>query len=153
VLLLCAAPLFAQRDSAQARGRGRGGDDPGAGRGSWTGPMDSVRVRQLYVSKNPADLRGCQPAACQRGLDQKRRTDSIYTAKAATGVFEFKKIRYKSRPDGLEIPAYLFAPVNKGTAKHAALVWVHGGVHGDWDAALYPFLVEAVKRGYVVVTP
>ena len=153
VLVLCAAPVLAQKDSTPARSRGRGGDDPGAGRGGWTGPMDSARIRQLYVSKNPADLRGCQPAVCDRGLAGKQRTDSVYTAKAATGVFEFRKIRYKSRPDGLEIPAYLFAPVNKGNAKHAALVWVHGGVHGDWDTGLYPFLVEAVKRGYVVVTP
>jgi dipeptidyl aminopeptidase/acylaminoacyl peptidase len=146
--LIVAAPLLAQDTTA---GRGRGGRGGGGGQG-WMGEMDSTRIRQLYVSKDPKDLRGCQPAVCQRGLDGKKRTDSIYTAKAP-GNYEFQKIKYKSRPDGLEIPAYLFAPIDKGTKKHAALVWVHGGVHGDWDTGLYPFIVEAVKKGYVIVTP
>jgi len=148
--LVIAAPLLAQDSTA---GRGRGGRSGGGGGGQgWTGAMDSVRIRQLYVSKDPKDIRGCQPAVCERGLEGKRHTDSVYAAKAP-GNYEFQKIKYKSRPDGLEIPAYLFAPINKGTTKHAALVWVHGGVHGDWDTGLYPFIVEAVKKGYVVVTP
>ncbi|MDB4874218.1 MAG: putative family peptidase [Gemmatimonadetes bacterium] len=148
VALLLAAPLVAQ-DSTAGRGRGRAG---GGGGGGWTGPMDSVRARQLYVSKDPKDLRGCVPAVCERGLVGKRRTDSVYAAKAP-GLYEFQKIKYKSRADGLEVPAYAFSPIAKGTTKHAALVWVHGGVHGDWDTGLFPFIVEAVKRGYVVVTP
>jgi dipeptidyl aminopeptidase/acylaminoacyl peptidase len=147
--LVVAAPLLAQDSTT---GRGRGGRGGGGGGQGWMGAMDSTRIRQLYVSKDPQDLRGCQPAVCQRGLDGKKRTDSIYTAKAP-GNYEFQRIKYKSRPDGLEIPAYLFAPVNKGAKKHAALVWVHGGVHGDWNADLYPFVVEAVKRGYVILAP
>jgi dipeptidyl aminopeptidase/acylaminoacyl peptidase len=145
--LLVAAPVVAQDSTA---GRGRGGR--GGGGGGWTGPMDSLRIRQLYVSKDPKDLRGCGDA-CERQIVNKKKTDSTYAAKAAAGKYEFQKIRYKSRPDGLEIPAYLFSPINKGSKKHAALVWVHGGVHGDWDTGLYPFIVEAVQRGYVVLTP
>jgi Dipeptidyl aminopeptidases/acylaminoacyl-peptidases len=104
------------------------------------------------VSKNPSDLRGCNPQACQRDIAEKAQTDSTYKAKAP-GNYEFQKIKYKSRAGGLEIPAYVFSPINKGTRKHAALVWVHGGVHSNWDTSLYPFIVEAVKRGYVVITP
>jgi dipeptidyl aminopeptidase/acylaminoacyl peptidase len=150
VALLVAAPLVAlgAQDSTAGRGRGRGG----GGGGGWAGQMDSMRVRQLYVSKDPKDIRGCTPAVCERGLAGKHRTDSVYAAKAP-GLYDFQKIKYKSRVDGLEIPAYAFSPINKGTKKHAALVWVHGGVHGDWDTGLFPFIVEAVKRGYVVVTP
>lgn len=147
--LLVATPIVAQRDTTPARGRG------GAGRGGgglWNGPMDSTRIRQLYVSKTPADLRGCAPEACQAAIDSKRRTDSVYAAKAA-GNYEFQKIKYKSRVDGLEIPAYVFSPITKSPSKHAALVWVHGGVHSNWGTDLYPFIVEAVKRGYVVLTP
>jgi dipeptidyl aminopeptidase/acylaminoacyl peptidase len=148
VALLVAAPALAQDSTA---GRGRGGRGAGGG-GLWSGPMDSLRIRQLYVSKDPKDLRGCGDA-CDRQIANKKKTDSVYAAKAAVGKYEFQKIKYKSRPDGLEIPAYLFSPINKGTKKHAALVWVHGGVHGDWDTGLYPFIVEAVQRGYVVLTP
>ena len=32
------------------------------------------------------------------------------------------------------------------------MVWVHGGVHGDWKSML-PFVKEAVQRGYVIITP
>jgi dipeptidyl aminopeptidase/acylaminoacyl peptidase len=145
--LLLAAPVLAQDSTA---GRGRGGR--GGGAPPWNGPMDSLRIRQLYVSKDPKDLRGCGDA-CARQIENKKKTDSTYAAKASAGKYEFQKIRYKSRPDGLEIPAYLFSPINKGGKKHAALVWVHGGVHGDWDTGLYPFIVEAVQRGYVVLTP
>jgi dipeptidyl aminopeptidase/acylaminoacyl peptidase len=151
--LLGAAPLTAQDTTARS-GRGGAQRTPGraGGPSPFRGTMDSTRARQLYVPRDFDDLRGCG-AQCDTQIKAKRRTDSIYAAKAATGVFEFQKIKYKSRPDGLEVPAYLFAPVNKSGPKHAALVWVHGGVHGDWNADLYPFLVEAVKRGYVVVTP
>lgn len=145
--LVIGAPLVAQ-DSAAVRGRGGRNQN---GPPQWTGAMDSARARQLYVSKSPADIRGCAPAECEQYLTRKRRTDSVYAAKAA-GRYEFQKIRYKSRVDGLEIPAYLFSPLST-SSKHPALVWVHGGVHGDWDIGMYPFVAEAVKRGYVVVTP
>ena len=143
--LLAAAPLAAQ-DTTAGSGRVQNGPP------QWTGPMDSIRVRQLYVSKDPRDLEGCAPAVCERDLAGKQRTDSVYMAKAP-GQYEFQKIKYKSRVDGLEIPAYVFSPIKMGTAKHPALVWVHGFVHGDWDTGMFPFVVEAVKRGYVVVTP
>jgi dipeptidyl aminopeptidase/acylaminoacyl peptidase len=149
--LLVAAPLLAQKDTTPVR-TGRGAGRGGGGGTGWTGAMDTVRVRQLYVSKTPSDIQGCAPTRCERYLEAKHKTDSIYAAKAP-GNYEFQRIKYKSRADGLEIPAYLFAPINKGAAKHAALVWVHGGVHGDWSSDMYPFVAEAVKRGYVVLTP
>jgi dipeptidyl aminopeptidase/acylaminoacyl peptidase len=33
------------------------------------------------------------------------------------------------------------------------MVWVHGGVHGNWGATYLPFVKEAVERGYVIITP
>jgi dipeptidyl aminopeptidase/acylaminoacyl peptidase len=33
------------------------------------------------------------------------------------------------------------------------MVWVHGGVHGNWDQNYLPFIIEAVQRGYVIVAP
>lgn len=147
--LLIAAPLLAQDTSAGRGGRGNVGRGGG---GAWMGEMDTLRARQLYVSRNPSDLRGCAPEQCARAIAKKKSTDSTYIAKAP-GRYEFQKVTYKSRPDGLEIPAYVFSPINKGNRKHAALVWVHGQLHGDWDTGLFPFIVEAVQRGYVVITP
>ena len=119
------------------------------GRG-FQGVMDSARARQLYVSNDPKDL---PPANYATQIRAKQRTDSIYAARFA-GIAEFRKVTYKSSVDGMEIPAYLFAPLNKRGAKgHAAMIWVHGGVHGDWGTNMFPFVKEAVERGYVIITP
>ncbi|MBU6365900.1 MAG: hypothetical protein KJT01_06790, partial [Gemmatimonadetes bacterium] len=91
---------------------------------------DTARARQLFVSRNPADLAGCG-ATCDRDIAERQKTDSAYAARAK-GVLEFRTVTYKSRPDGLEIPAYLFAPLTRKPERHAALVWVHGGVHSNW---------------------
>jgi dipeptidyl aminopeptidase/acylaminoacyl peptidase len=113
-------------------------------------PMDSARAAMLYVSNRPADL---PKADYARQITEKRRTDSIFAARSA-GVMEFRKVTYRSRVDGKTIPAYLFAPLQKrGTGGHAAMVWVHGGVHSDMKETYLPFIREAVQRGYVIVTP
>ena len=112
--------------------------------------MDSARAAELYVSNRAED----QPQAdFTRQVVAKLRTDSILAARAA-GAYDFRKITYKSNADGMEIPAYLFAPLTRRGAKgHAAMVWVHGGVHGDWNELMLPFVKEAVQRGYVIITP
>jgi dipeptidyl aminopeptidase/acylaminoacyl peptidase len=115
-----------------------------------TTPADSARAARLYVSNRPSDL---PKADYARQIAAKRRTDSTYAARSA-GVMEFRKVTYKSRADGMTIPAYVFAPLTKrGPGGHAAMVWVHGGVHGDWGTGMFPFVREAVQRGYVVITP
>jgi dipeptidyl aminopeptidase/acylaminoacyl peptidase len=118
------------------------------GRGSTV--MDSARAVRLYVSDKREDH---PPANYAAQILAKARTDSIYTARAA-GRMRFTKITYRSAVDGLEIPAYLFEPLApRGPRGHAALVWVHGGVHGDWTANYLPFVLEAIDRGYVVIAP
>ena len=143
--LAIATPLAAQDTSGAARAR------TGRAAGSrWQGPMDTLRARLLYVSNDPQDLRGCRD--CEADIAARMRTDSTYAARSK-GVMEFRKITYKSRVDGLEIPAYLFAPLTKRAEGHAALVWVHGGVHSNWGTGMFPFVREAVQRGYVIITP
>jgi dipeptidyl aminopeptidase/acylaminoacyl peptidase len=112
--------------------------------------MDTVRMRQLYVSNDPKDLpRG----NFERDLATKKVTDSTYAARFK-GIIDFQKVTFKSRADGMEVPAYLFAPMNKrGARGHAAMIWVHGGVHGNWGENMLPFVKEAVERGYVIITP
>lgn len=114
-----------------------------------TVPMDSARARQLYVSNRPED----HPLAnYAEHIVNKARTDSIFAARSA-GVMRYEKITYRSQVDGLEIPAYVFSPLTPRAKGHAAMVWVHGGVHGNWDQNYLPFIIEAVQRGYVILAP
>jgi dipeptidyl aminopeptidase/acylaminoacyl peptidase len=113
--------------------------------------MDSARARMLYVSNRPEDHPTRDFEADMRA---KARTDSLYRVHAR-GNYDFQKVRYRSRADGMEIPAYVFQPLQRrGGRGHAAMIWVHGGVHGDWSASPYlPFVKDAVQRGYVIVAP
>ncbi len=129
-----------------------GQQTPGNGsNGSGTDvPMDPIRARDLYVSNRWED----HPVAdYARDTREKARIDSIYHA-VTEGVVDFRRITYRSRVGDLTIPAYLFQPLDRrGPHGHAAMIWVHGGVHGNWSHAAWPFVREAVERGYVVITP
>jgi dipeptidyl aminopeptidase/acylaminoacyl peptidase len=112
--------------------------------------MDTARARLLYVSNRPEDH---PPADFERQMVEKRRTDSIYAARSA-GVMSFARVTYRSGADSMVIPAYLFQPLERrGPRGHAAMVWVHGGVHSNWAATMLPFVREAVERGYVIICP
>lgn len=113
--------------------------------------MDPDRARRLYVSTDPADhSRGHDFEA---DVQQKAAIDARY-AQASQGVMDFQKVTYRSSVGDLDIPAYLFQPLTRrGPRGHAAMVWVHGGVHGNWGINMFPFVREAVERGYVVICP
>lgn len=112
-------------------------------------PIDTARARLLYVGIKPIELPQGNFAALAKA---KLVTDSLYGARLK-GVAEFQKITYKSS-DGLEIPAYIFQPLTgRAPRQRAAMVWVHGGVHGDWTELMLPFVREAVARGYVIIAP
>lgn len=114
-------------------------------------PMDPARARSLYVSKDPKDH--AAGYNFQRDIDAKAAIDKKY-AEVTQGVVDYSKVTYRSSVGDLDIPAYLFQPLKKRGAKgHAALVWVHGGVHGNWGITMWPFVKEAVDRGYVVICP
>jgi dipeptidyl aminopeptidase/acylaminoacyl peptidase len=133
-----------QTPQTQAPGQGRGG------RAGYQGPMDDARARQLYVSNSPADHSKPDFAA---QIEAKKRTDAHFE-RACKGLIDYNKITYRSSVGDLDIPAYVFQPLQKrGPKGHAALVWVHGGVHGDQTADMFPFIKEAIDRGYVVVAP
>lgn len=131
-----------QQQPAGQRGRGRGG---------WPGAMDEERARQLYVSNDHADHG--RNVNFEAQIRAKAEIDRRY-AEVTKGVVDYQKISYRSSVGDLDIPAYLFQPLEKRGAKgHAALVWVHGGVHGNWSITMWPFVREAVERGYVVICP
>ncbi len=69
------------------------------------------------------------------------------------GVMQMEKVRYGG-PDGMIIPAYIFRPLQiKGAKQHPALVWVHGGVHGDLDLFYLDFMKPLIALGYVIIAP
>lgn len=113
--------------------------------------IDPDRARSLYVSKDPKDH--APGYDFQRDIDRKAEIDKRY-GEVTRGVVDFSKVSYRSSVGDLTIPAYLFQPLRKrGEKGHAAMVWVHGGVHGNWEIAMWPFVREAVERGYVVICP
>jgi dienelactone hydrolase len=114
-------------------------------------PMDPDRARQLYVSKDPKD----QSLGTNYQADiAAREKDAARYPELCKGIIDFKTVKYRSNVGDLDVPAYLFQPLAKrGPKGHAALVWVHGGVHGNWGITMFPFVKEAVARGYVVVAP
>ena len=87
-----------------------------------------------------------------RDIREKAAIDSIYREHAA-GTYRFQKVTYPSGVGDLDIPAYVFSPLETGNVRHPALVWVHGSVHGGWSPGYLPFVREAVSRGYVVIAP
>jgi dipeptidyl aminopeptidase/acylaminoacyl peptidase len=114
-------------------------------------PMDPDRARELYVSKDPKDQ--SIGTDYQRDIESRKAADARYPD-LCKGIIDYKKVSYRSRVDHLDIPAHLFQPLQKrGPKGHAAMVWVHGGVHGNWSLTMFPFVKEAVERGYVIIAP
>ena len=65
-----------------------------------------------------------------------------------------EKISYTSPRGNLEIPAFVFQPLNvRGTRQHPALVWVHENIRGHLYEHYIPYIREATARGFVVIAP
>src|SRR5688572_20507956 len=106
------APPAQQAQPAQA-GRGRGAAQP----------FDEARARQLYVSNKFEDH---GKPNFQAAVDEKAKEDARY-AEACKGVMECTKITYRSSVGDMDIPAYLFQPLQKGGPRsRPAMIWVHG---------------------------
>jgi dipeptidyl aminopeptidase/acylaminoacyl peptidase len=138
-------PVLLLATAAPLAGQGRGGGPPAR-----PVVMDSARAALLYVSNRPEDHPVSNYASAIAG---KARTDSIFEARSR-GVLDYRKITYRSRIGDMDIPAYVYQPLDRrGARGHAAMIWVHGGVHGNWTESYWPFIREAVERGYVIVAP
>jgi dipeptidyl aminopeptidase/acylaminoacyl peptidase len=146
------AQVVTRPDSSRPQ-RGRGGRGQGPQREMWRTAADTQRAKQLYVSKDTTDLPKLDSAGYVRNLADRARIEAAFE-KFSQGVMQYEKVSYKSDADGLEIPAYVFSPLKKrGARGHAAMVWVHGYVHGRFDEHFFPFVKEAVERGYVIIAP
>ena len=120
------------------------------------------RVRQIHVLAITLSLFVVGNAyACQTETEHDHQADIERNAKndkqlfaAADGVLNLQKIKVKSQIDDLQIPAYLFQPLKLPKEKKLpALVWVYGGIHDHFGVNYFPFIKEAVEKGYVVIAP
>lgn len=86
-------------------------------------------------------------------LRQQAETDRIWRA-ASGGFMQAEKIAYRSRVGDLDIPAFVFQPLQlRGAKAHPAVVWVHENIRGHLYEHYIPYIREATARGYVVIAP
>src|SRR5438552_10855605 len=80
-------------------------------------------------------------------------TDAAWRA-ASQGVMRMDKITYRSKAGDLDIPTFVFQPLQqRGPHGHAALVWVHEDIRGHLYEHYIPYIREAASKGYVVIAP
>jgi dipeptidyl aminopeptidase/acylaminoacyl peptidase len=89
-------------------------------------------------------------AALARQVDEKRQTDAEFAASLARDAV-VRRIAWAGTGD-LTVPAYLFAPRDT-SVRHPVVLFVHGGVHADFDLVHLAQVRDLVHRGWVVVAP
>jgi dipeptidyl aminopeptidase/acylaminoacyl peptidase len=108
-------------------------------------PPATTRSRRRAPQGRPPDF--------AQMLRQQAETDSAWR-KASAGYMAMEKITYRSRVGDLEIPAFVFLPLQTGAAgSHPALVWVHENIRGHLYEHYVPYVRQATARGYVVIAP
>ena len=106
------------------------------------GPATSLYAQPIVLSRTDfEDMRVRQAA-----------TDEAWR-RASLGFMRMEKITYRSRADNLEIPAFVFQPLETGRAGHPALVWTHEDIRGHLYEHYIPYIREATARGFVVIAP
>jgi len=89
----------------------------------------------------------------ERQLKQQAATDRAWRS-ASDGYMRMEKISYRSDAGDLDVPAFVFRPLDDaGRASRAALVWVHEDIRGHLYEHYIPYIRDAVARGYVVIAP
>jgi dipeptidyl aminopeptidase/acylaminoacyl peptidase len=84
---------------------------------------------------------------------QQARTDQLWRA-ASDGYMRMEKIVYRSRAGDLDIPAFVFQPLDeRARGRRPALVWVHEDIRGHLYEHYIPYVRDATARGYVVIAP
>ncbi|MFQ5635049.1 MAG: alpha/beta hydrolase family protein [Gammaproteobacteria bacterium] len=81
-----------------------------------------------------------------------RQIGDLRIEQATAGVVDYAKLSYAST-DGLEIPAYLFKPLEPASGTTPAVIYVHGGQHGWFRPRSMPHVTGLVERGYIVLAP
>ena len=147
LLALCLVACSSPRPGLEPHPRPAGDATPAAGLQATVRPADVPTPRggphAAQGSALPLDV-------FERQILEKQLTD-IELYEQLGGEAIMRKVRYAAA-DGLEIPAYVFAPRDT-TRRYPALIMVHGGIHGDFDAIHAPQVRDLVRQGYVIIAP
>ncbi len=93
-----------------------------------------------------------------------RLTQEVFMLKTELNVLTFRqeygdrikmrRVWYPNQNDKETLPGYVFTPVGAPAGKKfPALLMVHGGNHIQLSSEWFPWIAEAVSRGYVVMFP
>jgi len=128
-----------------------------------TGPRDSapraslgvIRAVALFLLLTAAVQAAAQPVRTP-DFDQMLRDQAATDRRwreASAGFMRMEKITYRSRSGDLDVPAFVFQPLETVPRSHPALVWVHENIRGHLYEHYIPYVREAVTQGYVVIAP
>jgi dipeptidyl aminopeptidase/acylaminoacyl peptidase len=113
----------------------------------------SAPLRGQSAAAQEPQQRQFRPPDFARMAEDQAETDKNWRD-AAAGYMQVDKIQYKSKADGLEIPAWVFQPLKlRGDKGHPAIVWVHENIRGHLYNHYIPYIREATAKGYVVIAP
>jgi dipeptidyl aminopeptidase/acylaminoacyl peptidase len=88
-----------------------------------------------------------------RMLQMQAQTDRTWRT-ASAGYMQMDKITFPSAAGDLEIPAFVFQPLQStGPRSRPAIVWVHENIRGHLYEHYIPYIREATSRGFVVIAP
>ena len=118
VLLLGSFPATARQPQQTSSPPQTAPQPQGRGQRGAPVPMDPERAQRLYVSNNPSDH---SKPNYQAQIEAKARTDTRF-AEACEGVIDFKQVKYRSSVGDLDIPAYVFQPLQKRGPK-GTVIW------------------------------
>ena len=119
----------------------------------WGAPIQgrqSAPSRAITARPEPVDP--SRPDFGRMGRDQVE-TDRAWSL-ASEGAMRMEKISYRSLAGDLDIPAFVFQPLDAhADGQHPAIVWVHENIRGHLYEHYIPYVRDAVARGYVVIAP
>jgi len=113
----------------------------------------TARALAAHVTRNDRDFE----------VDRKKIDDVLWYFKVGD-VAAIDKVEFTSKPrreknptaqgagNALILPAYVFTP-KKLSGKAPLIVFVHGGVHGNFGSSYAHVVRELIDHGYVIVAP
>jgi dipeptidyl aminopeptidase/acylaminoacyl peptidase len=115
--------------------------------------ISSLVLLSALASSQSRPVVSSQPVDFDRMVRRQAETDAAWRA-ASDGHMRMQKIAYRSRVGDLDIPAFVFQPLQlRGEGAHPALVWVHEDIRGHLYEHYVPYIREATSRGYFVIAP